>query len=191
MTDTKDNILDTMQALIQTRGYSAVSYQDIAAELGIRKASIHYHFATKSELGVAVVERYGREFGALLQTATEKGHGPRRLLDIFMQPFVQFGNTEDKICLCGALAGEFLALPPEMQAMVSEFFENQQLWLEKLLRKGRADHEFFFDGSPRRQARLIFSALQGALLLKRSNRDSGQLRDVIAEIKARLKPAKA
>lgn len=97
MTDTKDNILDTMQALIQTRGYSAVSYQDIAAELGIRKASIHYHFATKSELGVAVVERYGREFGALLQTATEKGHGPRRLLDIFMQPFVQFGNTEDKI----------------------------------------------------------------------------------------------
>lgn len=189
MSDTKEKILDTMQALIQTRGFSAVSYQDIAAELNIRKASIHYHFATKNELGVAVVERYGSTFTDTLRSANESGYDAWRLLDTYCQPFVAFGNTADKICLCGALAGEFPALPEQMQVVVKEFFENQQQWLEKLLRKGRANNEFGFAGPARRQARLVFSALQGALILKRSNGDYGQIRDVITEIKARLKPS--
>lgn len=187
MSDTKDRILNTMQALIQTRGYSAVSYQDIADELGIRKASIHYHFATKNDLGVAVIERYGEMFGELLTAAKDDGSGSWRLLDVYMEPFLEFGGTTDKICLCAALAGEFLALPKDMQKIVTQFFEQQQSWLEKLLQSGRKTGKFDFSGSARRQASLIFSALQGALLIKRSNGSAGQLRDVIAEIKARLK----
>ncbi len=35
-----EEILDLAETLIQTRGYSAFSYQDIADSLGIRKASI-------------------------------------------------------------------------------------------------------------------------------------------------------
>lgn len=190
MADTKERILDTMQTLIQTRGYSAVSYQDIASELGVRKASIHYHFATKNELGVAVIVRYGRVFGDILQAAREDAASTWQLLDIYLQPFLQFGSTKDQICLCGALAGEFLALPKEMQVVVTTFFEKQQNWLEELLRNGRKDGAFAFTGSARRQARLIFSALQGALLIKRSNGSFSQLKDVVAEIKARLKPAK-
>lgn len=188
MSNTREQILDTMQTLIQTRGYSAISYQDIAAELGIRKASVHYHFATKTELGVAVIERYGRVFDDILNAAGEEAPGAWTLLDIYLQPFLEFGSTDDKICLCGALAGEYPALPDQMQTVVTEFFENQQSWLEKLLRNGKKDREFAFAGSARQQARLMFSALQGALLIKRSNGNAGQLRDVIAEIKARLKP---
>lgn len=188
MSDTKERILDTMQDLIQTRGYSAVSYQDIAAELGIRKASIHYHFATKNELGVAVIERYGRVFGDILDAARERASSAWQLLDVYIQPFLDFGGTEDKICLCGALAGEFPALPKDMQAVVTEFFEKQQSWLERLLQAGSDQGEFVIAGSFRRQSRLIFSALQGALLIKRSNKNAKQLQDVVAEIKARLKP---
>ena len=55
--DTAEQILDTMQDLIQVRGFNAVSYQDIADRIGIRKASIHYHFPTKFALGAAVIER--------------------------------------------------------------------------------------------------------------------------------------
>jgi len=50
-----EEILDLAETLIQTRGYSAFSYQDIADSLGIRKASIHYHFPSKTDLGIAVV----------------------------------------------------------------------------------------------------------------------------------------
>lgn len=185
MTRTADRIVETMQHLIQTRGFSAVSYQDIADELGIRKASIHYHFATKTELGVAVVEHYATAMADSLQAATELSAW--RQLDAYLAPIRDFADTADKICLCGALAGEYLALPVEMRAVVSDFFASSQQWLEKLLKDGRRSGEFAFEGSARQQARLAFSALQGALLVKRTNGDAGQLKDVIAGLKARLK----
>ena len=59
---TAEEILDVAEMLIQTRGYSASSYQDISQVLGIRKASIHYHFPSKTDLGVAVIERYAERF---------------------------------------------------------------------------------------------------------------------------------
>lgn len=187
VSDTRERILDAMQSLIQTRGYSAVSYQDIAGELGVRKASIHYHFATKQALGIAVIERYGQRIDAALGQAMQGGTDPWKLLDAYLGPFREFGSSDDKICLCGALAGEFLALPDEMQSMVTEFFDQHQQWLQKLLSSGRKSGAFSFTGSPRRLARLTFSALQGALLVKRTNGDVGQIRDVVAELRARLK----
>ena len=64
--ETAEQILDLAEMLIQTRGYSAFSYQDISDSLGIRKASIHYHFASKTDLGIAVVDRYIARFDAAL-----------------------------------------------------------------------------------------------------------------------------
>ena len=58
MPDTADRILDTTERLIQTRGFNAISYQDISDAVGIKKASIHHHFPTKFGLGTAVIERY-------------------------------------------------------------------------------------------------------------------------------------
>ncbi|MGZ5871264.1 MAG: TetR/AcrR family transcriptional regulator [Bradyrhizobium sp.] len=64
--ETAEEILDVAETLIQTRGYSAFSYQDIADALGIRKASIHYQFPSKIELGVAVINRYSERFRGVL-----------------------------------------------------------------------------------------------------------------------------
>ena len=56
MTERKTEILDVAEELLLSRGYCAFSYQDIADRLGIRKASLHHHFATKEDLGVALCE---------------------------------------------------------------------------------------------------------------------------------------
>jgi len=60
--DTAKQILDVAQEMVQTRGYNAFSYADISAQVGIRKASIHYHFPNKSDLGKEVVARYRERF---------------------------------------------------------------------------------------------------------------------------------
>src|SRR5437868_14763576 len=59
---TAERILDIAQRLVQTRGFNNFSYADIAGELGITKASLHYHFPGKAELGHALVVRYGERF---------------------------------------------------------------------------------------------------------------------------------
>ena len=49
---TSQQILDIAQRLVQTRGFNAFSYADIANELNVSKASLHYHFTSKAKLGV-------------------------------------------------------------------------------------------------------------------------------------------
>ena len=65
--ETAEKILDVAEQLIQTRGCSAFSYQDIADALKIKKASIHYHFESKTDLVIAVIERYTERFDEALK----------------------------------------------------------------------------------------------------------------------------
>lgn len=185
--ETRDQILDLAETLIQTRGYSAFSYQDIADALGIRKASIHYHFASKSDLGVAVVNRYIDRFDtALTQVARDETQSSMAMLDLYTQPYLAFARAPDRVCLCGALAGEMLALPQELRARVDHFFRTHQAWLTKLLKRGISSGEFDLPAPPAKVARSIFAGLQGALLVKRATGDMAQINDVIAVIKLQL-----
>jgi TetR/AcrR family transcriptional regulator, transcriptional repressor for nem operon len=185
--DTAEQILDLAETLIQTRGYSAFSYQDIADSLGIRKASIHYHFPSKTELGIAVVDRYIARFDAgLTAIAGEQSQSSMTMLDFYVQPYLQFAGTPDRVCLSGALAGEMLALPPELRERVDHFFRTHQGWLTKILKRGVASGEFRLPAPAPKVARYIFAALQGALLVKRTTDDPSQLNDVISVMKLQL-----
>ncbi len=185
--ETADQILDLAETLIQTRGYSAFSYQDIADALGIRKASIHYHFPSKADLGIAVVNRYIDRFDAALSAvAGDQSLSSMTMLDHYTLPYLEFARAPDRVCLCGALAGEMLALPPELRARVDHFFTTHQAWLTKLVKRGVARGEFHLPAPAPKVARSIFAALQGALLVKRATGDISQIDDVIAVIKLQL-----
>ncbi|MBI5323373.1 TetR/AcrR family transcriptional regulator [Bradyrhizobium sp.] len=185
--ETAEQILDLAETLIQTRGYSAFSYQDIADALGIRKASIHYHFPSKADLGVAVIDRYIARFdSALNQIAADQTQSSMTMLDFYVQPYLLFAGTPDRVCLSAALAGEMLALPPQIRERVEHFFRTHQAWLTKILQRGVARGEFALQAPPPKVARMMFGALQGALLVKRATGDLSQIDDVIAVIKQQL-----
>jgi TetR/AcrR family transcriptional repressor of nem operon len=185
--ETAAQILDLAEKLIQTRGYSAFSYQDIADSLGIRKASIHYHFPSKADLGIAVVDRYVARFGAaLVAIAQDQSQTSMAMLDFYVEPYVGFAKSADQVCLCGALAGEILVLPPELRSRVNDFFRAHQTWLTGILKRGMDRGEFKLPAPAGKVARLFFGALQGALLVKRTTGDVSQLRDVITVIKLQL-----
>lgn len=185
--ETAEQILDLAETLIQTRGYSAFSYQDIADALGIRKASIHYHFPSKTELGIAVVDRYIARFDAALsELAANSSLSTAAVLDFYVQPYLQFAGTPDRVCLCGALSGEMLALPAEMRARVEHFFTTHQAWLAKILKRGVTKGEFELAAPAAKVARMMFAALQGSLLVKRATGDISQINDVISVIKLQL-----
>lgn len=188
---TADEILDIAEMLIQTRGYSAFSYQDIADALGIRKASIHYHFVSKAALGIAVVDRYTARFAKALETiAADERSAAMAMLDHYFSPYMDFAKTPDRVCLCGALAGEMPVLPAAMRNRVERFFKDHQAWLAGILARGLERGEFRFAEPAAKMARMVFGALQGALLIKRTTGDIAQLRDVVAVLKGQLAPAR-
>src|SRR5882672_95059 len=127
---TAEQILDLAEILNQTRGYSAFSYQDISDSLGMTKASIHYHFASKTDLGIAVVDRYVERFGAALVAIAEDQSQPSMaMLDFYIEPYLKYASTPDQVCLSGALEAEIRALPPKLRGGVDVFFKANQIWL--------------------------------------------------------------
>jgi TetR/AcrR family transcriptional regulator, transcriptional repressor for nem operon len=186
--ETAEKVLDLAERLIQTRGCSAFSYQDIADALKIRKASIHYHFQSKTDLVIAVIDRYAERFDEALENiARDESATSMSMLEHYVEPYVAFAATPDRVCLCGALSGEMLALPRELRARVAGFFKSHQQWLTQILNRGAERGEFKLTESAAKTARLIFGALQGALLVQRTTGDSSQLKDVISALKSQLR----
>lgn len=188
MTDTATRILDAGQELIQTRGYTAMSFQDIASQVGIKKPSVIHHFPSKADLGVAIIQRYRDTFASQLEAiGNDSKKTAWEALDFYFSPYLHFARTPDKVCLCGALAGEIPALPEKMRVEVKQFMEDHQDWLEGILRDGRRNGELNFSETPARLSRMLFNTLQGTLLVKRSTDDLSQLEDVIKVITRMLK----
>jgi len=187
--DTAERILDVGENLIQTRSFNAFSYQDISDALGIKKASIHYHFASKSDLGAAIMKRYRQRLEAAMLMAEDTSENSCwDLLEFYFTPYFQYADTPDKVCLSGSLAGEFPTLPADMQRLVSGFFRDHQTWLAKVLERGKMRGEFAIQGSAEQMARVLFDALQGALLVKRASGEIKQLHDVIDVFRFLLTP---
>ena len=188
MNATADRILDAGQELIQTGGFSAMSFQDIASEVGIRKPSIIHHFATKAELGVAIIRRYRDTFAAQLQQISEDpAKSSWDALEFYFSPYRFFASTPDKVCLCGALAGEIPVLPEVMRVEVKQFIEAHQRWLEEILREGVECGELVLIDSPKSLSRVIFNSLQGSLLVRRSTGDVSQLKEIINAMRKLVK----
>jgi len=188
MSDTASKILDVGQELIQTHGYTSMSFQDIAARVGIKKPSVIHHFPSKGDLGVAIIQRYRDTFAGQLEAIKNDADKTAwEALDFYFSPYLHFASMPNTVCLCGALAGEVPVLPEEMRREVKQFMEDHQSWLEGILRNGRKSGELKFNETPARLSRMLFNTLQGTLLVKRSTDDPSQLQDVIKVITRMLK----
>lgn len=168
--DTRTTLIDVATAQVRRQGYSAFSYADLAAVVGIRKPSIHHHFPTKEDLGVAVVAAYTEAFSEQLDRIDAKvGKAAERLRAY--AGLYRDGLEHDQGCLCGVLASEVAVLPPPVQAGVRQFFDLNLRWLEWTLRDGRARGALRRDIEPRREAKTVLSTLQGAVFVALSLRD--------------------
>jgi TetR/AcrR family transcriptional repressor of nem operon len=166
-TDTADRILDLAERLVQTRGFNGFSYADVAQELGVTKASLHYHFPTKAELGQRLIERYSEAFAAALARidASEPSAGAKLRAYAALYASVL---SKNRMCLCGMLAADYATLPEPMRAAVTRFFEVNERWLTALLAAGRATGELRFTGEPAEVAQLLVGSLEGGMLVARS-----------------------
>src|SRR6266567_5600334 len=135
---TASRVLDTAERLVQVRGYNGFSYADIAAELQITKASLHYHFASKADLGEALINRYSTRFFEALAEVDATGAAAPVKLAAYAKLYADV-LSEQKMCLCGMLAAEYPTLPAPMQSAVLGFFDANEAWLETVLEQGRAD----------------------------------------------------
>ncbi len=169
---TVTQIMDAAQSLIQMRGYHAFSYADIAEEVGIRKASIHYYFPGKSDLGQGVVARYREEVRRQARLIDALSDGVEERLRGYAQVFRGMVRDGGRLCLCGALATDLESLPPAVQAEVRAFFAENEGWLARVLEEGRAMGKLRFAGPAPVQAQGFLAGLLGAMVSARVHGDA-------------------
>jgi TetR/AcrR family transcriptional repressor of nem operon len=184
-TQTSERILDVAERLVQTRGFNNFSYADIAKELGITTASLHYHFRGKADLGLVLITRYAQRFADALDRIDRGVPGARGKLEAYADLYA--GVLEGKrMCMCGVLAAEYQTLPKPMRRAVIGFFDDNQRWLAGVLNQGQADTTLAFSGSADEVAQSILSTLEGAMLVARPYGDLTRFNVTVRQLLAGL-----
>jgi TetR/AcrR family transcriptional regulator, transcriptional repressor for nem operon len=164
--NTAQRILDVAERLVQTRGFNNFSYADIAAELGITTASLHYHYPGKAELGEALITRYAQRFGEALEQIDHEQPDARAKLEAYAALYADVLRGK-RMCMCGILAAEYQTLPKPMRVAVIRFFDDNQRWLSQTVTEGELDHTLSLSAPPEEIAQNILGTLEGAMLVAR------------------------
>ncbi len=168
-TNTREHLLDAAQELVQTRGYNAFSYRDLALQIGIRTASIHHHFPAKDDLCRVLMARYRERFAEeLAQILARPRLDPLKQLRAYIKLFRNTLESGDRLCLCGMLASDLYGLSEDAVEEVRGFVIDNQDWLGQLLTNGRKTASMEFQGTAEAEASFLFASLEGALLVSRT-----------------------
>ncbi len=183
--DTPQRILDIAERLVQTRGFNGFSYADIAAAMKVTKASLHYHFPGKADLGKRLIQRYEANFLAALADidaqSADAGEKLRRYAAIYGSVL-----QDDRMCLCGMLAAEFGTLPEAMRKEMRHYFDENERWLVGVLKQGRREKKLEFAGSPAQAAQALIGSLEGAMMIARSYQDPARFKAASDRVLAEL-----
>jgi TetR/AcrR family transcriptional regulator, transcriptional repressor for nem operon len=174
--------------LIQERGYNAISYADIAERIGIKKASIHYHFSTKQDLVQAILQRYRKEFLNELDLIEKDTINSEEKLFRFFQYYRDTLANESKLCLCSMMAAELVSFPIEIRNEINQFFRANENRIEKVIEQGKESGIMNYQISPKEESQIIMAFVQGAQLLARSSGDLQYYDLMVQNLIKKLKP---
>jgi len=158
---TREALLKSAEIQMRSKGYAAFSYADLAAEIGIRKASIHHHFPTKENLGETLITEYIDHFSEKLKSIEKGQADPIERLREFSRLFQASGN-EKLLPLCGALAAEMAALPESLQNLGRGLLGKQLDWIEKTIVQATQTHGWKLSRPAKDYALMLLGTLEGA-----------------------------
>ena len=186
--NTATRLLDTAQLLIQQRGYNAFSYKDLAEAVGIRTASIHYHFPSKAALGVALIDRYVGHLEQTLAQIDGSAAPARTKLERFIDLY-RATESGGGLCLCGSLASDVGTLDPALAGGVRRYLRLSREWVEATIHEGVRSGDFRAASTgPATVAAALVAGLQGGLVVAQAAADGPVLDAIQSCFFEQLKP---
>ena len=117
----REAILAAAKRTAQARGYGGLNFRDLAAEVGIKAASIYHHFPSKADLGAAVARRYWEDTAAQLEAMLAETADPVRCLRRYPEVFRKALENDNRMCLCSFMSAEVDDLPDAVKQEVQTF----------------------------------------------------------------------
>lgn len=183
---TRTALLDAAEIAARSQGFDAFSYADLSSAVGIRKASIHHHFPSKSDLAHALIGRYRENFGSTLQAIDAKHSSAGARLRAFLKTYRDALSGGETVCLCVAFSAGRDSFQAPVLSELDGFHTDCLAWLEKTFSLAGQDRSVTDAGSADAEAKAFLALLEGAQLLARAAKDPKRFDDATAIFAGRL-----
>ncbi|MEZ0225328.1 MAG: TetR/AcrR family transcriptional regulator [Alphaproteobacteria bacterium] len=168
-----DDILRCARSLIIGGGYDSFSYAGISSVVGIRKASIHHHFPSKSDLVRTLVAKYREEGEAGIAELERHVPDPLEQLRAYVGYWEKcITDASHPFCVCALLAAEIPVLPEAVVLEVRAHFRRLSDWLTSVLERGAAQGRLALTGTAKAEAEIFMATVHGAMLSARAYGDA-------------------
>ncbi len=184
---TRDHILKTTRAILVAHGFHSTSISDIIKATGVKKGNLYYHFASKEDIGLAVLEDAKEEFFVFLGQSFQGDSPCAKVYNSCQAIFAeQKKNNFVGGCLFGNAALEMSDSNPRFSLVLQDVFSR---WVDEV------DHHLSMAGeacflhvnlAPRLLAKAIVAVIEGGIMMSRVSKDSADLEDCLAVIGAIL-----
>ena len=174
----REELLAAAQSKVRSGGYRNFSFRELATEVGIKSASVHYHFPTKSDLGAELARQYTDDFLTTLGDPLALFSAGKNPIDIYINQFRRALIKDKKMCLCGLLGAESDGLPDKVRYETKRFFERNIVWLEQAYQVVAAENK----NSAKANAIKTISLLEGAMLVSKTLGDSQVFEQAVIEL---------
>jgi TetR/AcrR family transcriptional regulator, transcriptional repressor for nem operon len=169
----REKLLEIACQAFGQKGYEATSVDDILAEAAVSPSNFYYHFKSKEELALEVLEsifeRSREKFKPLYENrALRASEKLKQLHGLFVQRMERSRCCGG--CPMGNLAAELSDVNSRFRERIAEFFEECIAGIEGIVRQGVREGEFRPDLDPRAAGALLFGSLEGLMLLSKSLR---------------------
>jgi len=187
--DTKTALLNAAEHVVRRKGYDGFSYADLAASVGIRNASIHYHFPTKADLSLALMQRYLAGFETLCAAIEADHQTAARRLGALIDHYRDSTQDGRCLCLCLSLSGTRDALSEDVCRVTTAFRDIVADWITGAFVLALEDRTIAAPVDPAREAAATLAVLEGAQLAARAEQDPAAYDRAVDLLRARLRDA--
>jgi TetR/AcrR family transcriptional repressor of nem operon len=186
--DTRTRLMDAAERQVRQKGADGFSYSDLSTEVGIQKASIHYHFPAKSDLLSAIMARYAQDVLTTLEEFAAEAPSPPMALSTFVGFYRQALQDGHSLCLCVAFTVGRDALSPDTQKEICQFRKAVQQWLQRGFEKLQIQAGgACWITDPRAEAAATLALVEGAQLAARSAANPALFDAATASLLTRLR----
>ncbi|GHO94116.1 TetR family transcriptional regulator [Reticulibacter mediterranei] len=178
-TSNRDYVIKVVSEMFLLRGFACTSMDDVVKQSGVSKSNIYYHFKSKDELTLAVLESYISTLQNLFREQSQAEDGqllPR--LEHYIEQLIQ--DLAERDCVGGcplmSLMVEAGKTNEAVRVRLAQFFQQQKDQLTQLLEEGKRRGEVRNDLPASVLASLISSWLEGMLMLASIQKSASTLR---------------
>ena len=171
---TRGRILDAAVRLILTKGYEAMSINDVCQATGLTKGAVFHYVSNKEALGNAAADRFADRATQLFTNAAyhETADPKDRLLAyVDQRQAMMRGGLADFTCLFGMIAQETYVTHPALSATCGDHIRNHAHTLEPDIAEAQADSHASLPHGPEGLALFMQAVIQGAFVISKAGGD--------------------